>query len=83
MRFLSMPHWHRPPLNMAVGSPTVDVLPLGGRVAFFWSKTVAHEVSLPPWSSGGSLVGTSWVWDGTMWVPMVRYHRNMSQSRFI
>lgn len=23
----------------------MDVLPLAGRVAFFWSKTVAHEVS--------------------------------------
>lgn len=26
------------------GQPPVDVLPLGGRVALFWSKTVAHEV---------------------------------------
>ncbi|KAG1668137.1 hypothetical protein FOA52_005129 [Chlamydomonas sp. UWO 241] len=26
------------------GKPPVDVLPLGGRLAFFWSKVVAHEV---------------------------------------
>jgi len=26
------------------GQQPVDVLPLGGRLAFFWSKTVAHEV---------------------------------------
>ena len=32
----------------------MDVLPLAGRVAFFWSKTVAHEVSQ---SAMGETVG--------------------------
>eukprot|EP00798_Chlamydomonas_sp_ICE-L_P001757 gene1757-33169_t len=44
-----------------LGRPPVDVLPLGGRIAMFWSKDVAHEV-MPTFAMRHSF--TLWYFDG-------------------